>query len=1400
MLISPNTSLLIEDLYQEFLQLNFYEQCVLKLLAVVYKPIGIGKLNTLIKRSTQTYIFSDAEKFNALSVEQKDQLIEREFISQTKDGITINRLLANRLVSDCMAENQYLNILQTAESVTPAMYYASATRIDARIVRDLFFLADYQKVEEILQLNKNPQIIDIKQTKPLIELVFAPFNLKLFLDLPDCLQYQSFAAWFADCKNKKTSNEYAFELLQQACEHSPDNESLTHLLAEQFLYKLRFSDFKKTCSADDKSCYGLQLNAAYQFLQGEFLAAHALFEQAMKAKNKYARRKKQYLGDTLGLFNKLCLLVLGAKESVHYYDVIGEQLEFEIGDHRALTFSHTAHALDQTVKCLSSGAKYTIIHDKYQNLIRLDPFNAHIILLLSVLSERWCNGDNNQPAPELLAESEAFFEQLSLPLFATVAAQITGNISANDSAILNFTNLISHKAEWDIALEKLIALNPQTETKHDVNPKVEKPIRLIWEMHLHRNKVQFKAREQKQNTKGWSKGRMVALKRLYEEPEQFNYLTEADLAMCQAIEAYQGWGYYSSTEYELEGVKTLLVAKNLDNLYLATDLQIPIELKQTEPELWVSQQGSQLLLSMANLPDNFDSNQNKTLYSIKETSPECYAFMLFNEAHLKVANIIGEGGLLIPNHAKNKVLESVMAIAPVLNIQSDIEELDTGLETIVNDECLVINIQPVNDGLEFMCMVMPFGEDGPAYKPTVGNAKLTTEIKGKRIATQRDFVKEHALLDALDTHCPAFLAMADNVLSIDELQGSLETVEQLEHVVNQDPMPFNVRLRWPKGKKISLTKALESQHLQLAVGKKNEWFDLKGELTVDNGEVLELRILLELVATTQGRFIPLDSGKILVLSQNLKQKLDMLNQATDGGKFHQLASVQVAEATTGMRMKTLHAWDAQTTKMHEANVIMPKLPNTLQADLRDYQIVGFDWMSRLAHWGAGACLADDMGLGKTLQALAVLLDRASNGPSLVIAPTSVCFNWQQEAAKFAPTLNIKFFADANTSDEREQLLNEVKAFDCVIISYGLLQRASDMLARVQWHTIVADEAQALKNPLAKRTQAACALKGDFKIITTGTPIENNLTELWSLFRFITPGLLGSLKRFGERYALPIENVKEDKLAARKASLGLKTLIQPFILRRMKNQVLTELPPRTEINIAVELSAPEQAFYEAIRLNAIDNISQATQTSNMGEQRIRMLAELVKLRQACCNPALIMADTDLPSAKMAALDNLLDELQQNNHKALIFSQFVGHLQLIKKHLALREISYQYLDGSTPQKARAQRVNAFQNGESDVFLISLKAGGSGLNLTAADYVIHMDPWWNPAVEEQASDRAHRMGQQRPVTIYRLIAKNTIEERIVALHQHKRDLADKLLAGNEEVTKLSVEDMLNMLKETF
>ena len=484
-------------------------------------------------------------------------------------------------------------------------------------------------------------------------------------------------------------------------------------------------------------------------------------------------------------------------------------------------------------------------------------------------------------------------------------------------------------------------------------------------------------------------------------------------------------------------------------------------------------------------------------------------------------------------------------------------------------------------------------------------------------------------------------------------------------------------------------------------------------------------------------------------------------------------------------------WKTWIDRFQEARDCYPDPPRTLQAELRPYQLEGYRWLSRLAKCGAGACLADDMGLGKTVQTLALLLERAEDGPALVVAPTSVAANWFDECLKFAPTLNTIVFG---TGDRKKQL-EAVKPFDLVICTYGLLQRESEALAEVEWHTVVLDEAQAIKNSSTQRSKAARGLKADFRIVTTGTPVENRLAELHTLFQFLVPSYLGSWDKFRKTFADPIE--KNRDTAARDR---LRRLIQPFMLRRLKSNVLKDLPSRTEVNIQVELGKKELAFYEALRQKAIDDLETGS-SDQPGQKAFQILAQLTKLRRACCHP--VLADkkngAKLSSAKLESFSETVSDIISGNHKVLVFSQFVDHLTLIRKELDRIGVTYQYLDGSTSKPKRKAAVDAFQRGESDAFLISLKAGGFGLNLTAADYVIHMDPWWNPAAEDQASDRAHRIGQTRPVTIYRFITKDTIEEKIVALHHKKRELAESLLSGTDVAdAKLSPEELMELIRE--
>jgi SNF2 family DNA or RNA helicase len=360
----------------------------------------------------------------------------------------------------------------------------------------------------------------------------------------------------------------------------------------------------------------------------------------------------------------------------------------------------------------------------------------------------------------------------------------------------------------------------------------------------------------------------------------------------------------------------------------------------------------------------------------------------------------------------------------------------------------------------------------------------------------------------------------------------------------------------------------------------------------------------------------------------------------------------------------------------------------------------------------------------------------------------------------------------------------------LICSYGLLHQESELLASREWSMLVLDEAQAIKNAQTKRARASIEISAGFRLALTGTPIENYLEELWSLMNFVNPGLLGSREAFQKRFAIPIERDRDAN-----ARQALRTLVRPFLLRRTKAAVLSELPPRTEQVISVEMGESERVFYEALRKRALETID-ALEAAK-GKRKIHILAEITRLRRACCNPALIEPGIGVPSAKLEAVIELVDELLRNRHRALVFSQFTGHLALIRAALDARGIAYEYLDGSTPSAERERRVAAFQAGGAPLFLISLRAGGAGLNLTAADYVLHLDPWWNPAVEDQASDRAHRIGQERPVTIYRLIMQDSIEEKILRLHRDKRDLANDLLEGSETTARLSEDELLDLLR---
>ncbi|TWI65757.1 SNF2 family DNA or RNA helicase [Desulfobotulus alkaliphilus] len=956
--------------------------------------------------------------------------------------------------------------------------------------------------------------------------------------------------------------------------------------------------------------------------------------------------------------------------------------------------------------------------------------------------------------------------------------------------------LIQNNSAWENALEALLRIHRKKEAlegEEGAGPQ----FRMVWFIRIgEAGTCEISPKEQKRKGTGWTAGRAVALKRLAEERESFTFLTEQDSRICRHIESdysRSNWYGHGKTSYFFSSsVLSELAGHPL--LFNGED-GTPIELIRGKPELIVSKiktgkkKGS-LSLSLSPPPHPL---HDAFTYVLVQESPSRFRVVHLDQEYEDMAEILGKK-MGLPQSAELKVQEVMETLAPHIPIKSDIDFGGdaSGFNEVTAESRLHALLSPLGEGLKLVLAAQPFGENGPAYPPGKGGRSVVASVKGSQMKTTRDLSEEKKRKQELILACPSLQAEESHPSewAFPDTESALELLLELE------AQKEDIRIAWPEGQRFRMAGILSPMQFKASIREKEDWFAISGSAHVDENLTLDLMALLDSKKRV-GRFIALEDGAFVALTREFEKRLRRMERfTTKKGRatgFHPMASLALEGVFEDLgQLKTDKAWEEHLARIRKVSDTPPELPSTLAADLRDYQKEGFNWMVRLSEWGVGACLADDMGLGKTLQALAILIRHAAKGPSLVIAPTSVCGNWLAEARRFAPTLNFKTM----TADTGKKELEALGPFDVLVCSYGRMQQAknAEMLAGLSWQVAILDEAQAIKNMDTQRSKAAMTLQAAFRLILTGTPIENHLRELWNLFQFIVPGLLGSLESFNRRFALPIEKYQDDQ-----AKKDLRRLVQPFILRRTKAQVLEELPPRTEVELEIDLTPEETAFYEALRRQALERIEEDTE-SGSGQKHIKILAEITRLRQACCHSSLVDKDLHIPSSKLAAFSEILDDLLENRHKALVFSQFLGHLALVREHLDKKGISYQYLDGSTPAEQRQKSIAAFQAGEGDVFLISLKAGGVGLNLTAADYVIHMDPWWNPAVENQASDRAHRIGQQRPVTIYRLVTKNTVEEKIVKMHALKRDLADSLLEGADMSAKMSADALLGLIREAI
>ncbi len=712
--------------------------------------------------------------------------------------------------------------------------------------------------------------------------------------------------------------------------------------------------------------------------------------------------------------------------------------------------------------------------------------------------------------------------------------------------------------------------------------------------------------------------------------------------------------------------------------------------------------------------------------------------------------------------------------------------------------CLTLDSLALDDGRPLHCLCLDFdyaGDRVPALPDSAqtllrdgdGWVRVRRDIDAEREALMTLFELGFAALPPLDDE-PASLLLAP---AIDGGVG--EDAARWAHFLEHDVAALRAR-GWlvEHGAGFRLDFASGDWAVQIDDGDAgHDWFELRFDLQVD-GERLPLAPLLaplleggaESLPETltlqldEHRYLRLPAARIAPFLDTLRSLFDRAPPDGDGRlrlARHDAASLEDL-AECGAPLHGGRQWRELARQLRDFSAIRRVAPPPgLRARLRDYQQHGLDWLQFLREYGFNGVLADDMGLGKTLQALAHLLVEKRAGrldrPALVVAPTSLMGNWWREAARFAPELRVTLLH----GDERHARFAAAADSDLLLSTYPLLARDAEQLRQIEYHCLILDEAQAIKNPNTKMARLVRELHSRHRLCLTGTPLENHLGELWALFDFLMPGFLGSAREFQQRYRTPIEKHAD---AARGEQLARR--VQPFMLRRDKAAVATELPPKSELRQSVELDERQARLYESIRVSMDERVRRAIAGQGLARSQITVLDALLKLRQVCCDPRLLKLDGaahNAPSAKLQLLMELLPGLLAEGRRVLLFSQFTAMLGLIEVELRARGIDYSKLTGKTRQRDAA--IERFRSGAVDLFLISLKAGGSGLNLAEADTVILYDPWWNPAVEMQAVDRAHRIGQDKPVFIYKLVVENSVEAKMLEMQEHKRKLAAGVFA---------------------
>ena len=1106
--------------------------------------------------------------------------------------------------------------------------------------------------------------------------------------------------------------------------------------------------------------FTLQIAAISELYRGEYDVAYKLYAKAMTANNKFAPEKSIFINPVCNYFFILTSILYGT-------DVALKKIETMNKRNGAGPLYPTHHIILPLKKYFCDKNDPVIDTEAYTSFCEKED-NRAVAWLTRMMYQRLGILPENMAAPDRKPVWAYLRHEVSLTEDVPQAPEL--------EKLFHGKPLFAHleiKSVWQMRLEKLIADNESSGSKEtDDNRKTM----LIYQMQYDYIVPILK---KKLKSGMWSAGKELSLRELKGLPKTI--LDETDHKLINSI--YE-WDYRLYTD------QYIYLLAGCNHVYTDTAFGLKqVLIHDDKPFLIIDKKNDGTFQVSANIEDMFNNANND--YSYRRNTETDYSVFTPSPFEIRTyREILAQK--VYPAEAEPLLIKLITVLGGKTEIHSNmVAELDD-LTRVDVPPFVTLRMQPGGHNA-FRISAIVHASDTLDFIPGQGNITTVAEQDGKKVQLVRSLKTERKNLEKVSEALVASDYFDEN------FEWQPDSITDYITVSTDVMLPFIqwcknnediCIMEWAEGSRIKYHPSINSRSASISFKPKNGWFEVEGEIEIDEGQVVSLQKLLEMMHESgRQKYIRIGDNEYITLSSQLSRILKRIDTVTSESRSHlQMAPAAVSLLgeildDEGLNINHSDEIDKLRRQIEESSKTVPAIPKTLQAQLRDYQEEGFEWMSKVTAWGAGVCLADDMGLGKTLQTITLLLEQADKGPSLVVAPASVVPNWRNELKRFSPTLNVTLL---NQSENRVKDIKEAQSGDVIITTYALLNIQHEELTAREWNVVCLDEAHTIKNANTKMSKAAMQLQAQRKVILTGTPIQNHLAELWNLFQFINPGLLGSAEQFKNKFIQPIEG---DHNKERQSQL--RRLISPFLLRRTKSDVIEELPSKNEIQLPVELSSDELTMYEVRRKEAEEAVRADKSL------QISTLAEITRLRQMACSCSLVDKHWNVPSSKVITFIDLAEGLNDSGNRALVFSQFTSFLDEVRRAMDKAQLPYLYLDGSTPMAKREDFVRDFQSGKCPFFLISLKAGGLGLNLTGANYVIHLDPWWNPAIEQQATDRAYRIGQQKDVTVYHLISQHTIEEKIVRLHRTKRDLADSLLEGSDMAHAMTQEEMLELLQ---